>query len=1269
MADPTESDIIQRESGGKPYVGFGGVDLSNAPLNQHGFPIWAGNMGPAGISHAAGLYQFEPKTWASYAAPLGIKDFSPESQKKVYDAARAAEGARPWAASEPKMQKEGYYGGQMHLNIFAPHPRQNPNAMLDGLLAMAAAQSSSPESAAAPSADPNTLLDKLLGSAQKPETAKPQETPPQPAPAIQQPPGAPAAPNLLAQAEPLAAQPMQQVGQPEEGPGSEGSFFTPQQVYDRNKGYAKPGPYWTTLDPGQEQQFRQWVQQNKVRFNPNEIRPDYDMRGFWQAMQRGDPRARRAIDPNDIDKATGKPRVHESDYWKTPYDLTFSRQSQWATKGAPEWNDKEQLVLPNGTVIYDDRNRGSYIGKPSGGIMAPNTLLDHLLSATPGLRFAKGAAEGLLGEPRPGAPATFNAAVQRTPEDIGRSVGGMVLSPMQLAARGGEAATGEGPPVTPNEALNMAMMAGTGSIGTGGFGAGPRLPEGMAPIEKGLGRRAADGVQAIFSPTTIDASSLSAEATIRENQGQARREMARAEAHFNNAERKLVSRRIPEYGKWLAGGRNPAEKPELQRFVDYIEGVGGPDFDRELMPIAEKIKRIYTHYRKAIEADPRLENANFVEDYFQHMWQEKAKARTIFGAGSGGRTGSGRSLRKREIPTVSAGIQAGLTPVYLDPIANTLAYVSNMSKYLAHNRIFRSAEDAGYIEFHPIGQQPEGMAPLNGRLAQRVFPGKGDEPVIMQAFAPAPFARVYNTSIAPSLAARMDEWGNIYRAALHGKNAITTAVLGLPFFHAIAMSVESVASGLATATNMAARGQVEEAAKLATMAIMPGVKQARDVLGVGRRMQRQYLGLDDYGPDYEKIADLLARSGGRGVSRGTEWKFSGAQNFVTAFKRGQLKLSFTEPFRGKGAGGKALAAASLIPREMARTMETVMAPLFEHAIPRLKDAAFFDEMRSWLQANPDASHAGQLTRARQVWDTIDDRFGEVVMENIFWSRALKDVLNIALTSQGWELGTIRSYGGSALDVAAGGPRAINAAGVASRGGRWSPRTSYMVGLTGATVIMSSLYQYLKTGTLPSSVGEFMGAPWGGGNTPEGAREHAWLPGYNPKEPAQFAHAPFQYFLNKLSPFGQLGGSMMSGKDYAGRDIAPEPALTPQWFKDWSKFVLQSFTPIPVRQQQKLEGSNIGTAERWMGIRPAPGWYDDPARSRAIEDMHNLSQKAQQAASAYTQARRQGQDRGTIRDLLIKRQEAYRALRMKEKVMRGKFRIQPPVSYQMAPGQP
>lgn len=99
--------VRKYESGGNYNIGYGRTDLSNAPLDQYGFPQWAGKAGPAGMSHAAGAYQFEPKTWAQYAGPMGIHDFSPESQDRVFNAAFGAQGFGPWSSNAKLMAAVG----------------------------------------------------------------------------------------------------------------------------------------------------------------------------------------------------------------------------------------------------------------------------------------------------------------------------------------------------------------------------------------------------------------------------------------------------------------------------------------------------------------------------------------------------------------------------------------------------------------------------------------------------------------------------------------------------------------------------------------------------------------------------------------------------------------------------------------------------------------------------------------------------------------------------------------------------------------------------------------------------------------------------------------------------------------------------------------------------------------------------------------------------------------------------------------------------------
>lgn len=116
---------------------------------------------------------------------------------------------------------------------------------------------------------------------------------------------------------------------------------------------AVPQGYNTKLDPGQEQFFRQWVQHNNVPFDVNATAPqDYDMRGFYQGLQQGNPRAQSAVDPNDG-------RLHFNDFWKTPAHPKFSNESQWAQPGAPQWADNSfnQLLSQGGRVLADDRTQ------------------------------------------------------------------------------------------------------------------------------------------------------------------------------------------------------------------------------------------------------------------------------------------------------------------------------------------------------------------------------------------------------------------------------------------------------------------------------------------------------------------------------------------------------------------------------------------------------------------------------------------------------------------------------------------------------------------------------------------------------------------------------------------------------------------------------------------------------------------------------------------------------------------------------------------------
>ncbi len=68
------------EGGNDYWVGFGGKNLQSAPRDQYGFPQWQGAVTREGPTHAAGAYQFQPRTWKGIASRYGLNFANPYDQ-------------------------------------------------------------------------------------------------------------------------------------------------------------------------------------------------------------------------------------------------------------------------------------------------------------------------------------------------------------------------------------------------------------------------------------------------------------------------------------------------------------------------------------------------------------------------------------------------------------------------------------------------------------------------------------------------------------------------------------------------------------------------------------------------------------------------------------------------------------------------------------------------------------------------------------------------------------------------------------------------------------------------------------------------------------------------------------------------------------------------------------------------------------------------------------------------------------------------------------
>jgi muramidase (phage lysozyme) len=306
--------------------------------------------GPQGPSSAAGRYQITATTYDELANKYGLKDFKPETQdfaawKLAEDTYRQRTGGDLLTAlREGKTQdvQQMLRGRWPTLNMasYANNMRKYGGDAAGGGSALpevpdyGSALGGSGTTTPAPSAPTASNRITVPPPSALNVSPAPAPMPPRVVSKGVMPPGGLVTPDDYAR---FLGKPT-----PALSPGSGGCTPT-------MPGYGAGGnnPYNTSLQPTQEAAFRNWVKNNKVKFNPDADMTDYDMRGFWQAMQQGDPRAVTSVNP-DLNE------VHYPDFWKTPIHKTFSNESQFAPPGAPRWSNG-QLISNDGTVLVDER--------------------------------------------------------------------------------------------------------------------------------------------------------------------------------------------------------------------------------------------------------------------------------------------------------------------------------------------------------------------------------------------------------------------------------------------------------------------------------------------------------------------------------------------------------------------------------------------------------------------------------------------------------------------------------------------------------------------------------------------------------------------------------------------------------------------------------------------------------------------------------------------------------------------------------------------------
>lgn len=678
---------------------------------------------------------------------------------------------------------------------------------------------------------------------------------------------------------------------------------------------------------------------------------------------------------------------------------------------------------------------------------------------------------------------------------------------------------------------------------------------------KGVG----EFTQKLFAPATRGDSAKATAGIIRENASDLARQKDIAEEFFSKAEKAMDA--LP--------------KEEKFNFIHTIES-GGEQPTPEFRALHKDLSGILEQDRKDVLKTGKT--VGFIEDYFPHIWKKPNEAEQAFGKVYGKRPlgGSGAFRKQRVIPTIKDGLELGLEPVTDNPVRLALLKHYEMRRFIHGQNIIEEMKDNGLAKFVRSGRSaPEGWIPINDKIA-RVMQYSAKEKGLIQRgsyYAPEHAGTVINNYLSPGLK------GNILFDTVRALgNVLNQVQLGLSAFHLSFTSNDAIVSRGALMLEQSSRGEI---GKVVTSVAKGEIISApvQSYL-TGSKLLGEWLKPGSQGEEMGAVLEALKAGGGR-VKMDQFYKNSSVESFWNALHGGNLpKAAILSPFALTEWGASGI-MEDVVPKQKLGTFFYMAKEELEHL------ASPGESLMQTVQKVPRQQLRDVMGRA---WDSVDNRLGQMVYDNLFWHRTLKDTMMVSVRSLGWNLGTFRELGGGAYDTAKMALRLASGKSI-----EMTPRMAYSFTLPAVVAAEGAMYQYLHTGEGPKELKDYF-FPRTGKTRPDGTPERVSLPSYV-KDVAAFSMRPGQTLMHKAHPELAMVYDMIKNEDFFGVKIRNEEDPIVTQMKDEAEYVAKQFIPFSFRNlmERKKAGASIGAqAESFFGIVPAAGYITKSPAQQAME---------------------------------------------------------------------
>jgi hypothetical protein len=531
--------------------------------------------------------------------------------------------------------------------------------------------------------------------------------------------------------------------------------------------------------------------------------------------------------------------------------------------------------------------------------------------------------------------------------------------------------------------------------------------------------------------------------------------------------------------------------------------------------------------------------------------------------------GSRGYFKQHTLEDMSEGIRFGGVPYSYNPMEILEMHYGDALKFITAQEMWKGFEEIGARKFVRTGERPpEGFVRLNDRIARVYFKTPAGMVQAGEWWVEEGAGRLLNNYLSRDLV-REHPLG---RTMMGFKNMTTAMELSLSPFHLMFETIETIASqvglGMRKIWN---QGAIAEGLK----DIVTAPKAFYDIARTGGAVIKYVSNPEEF----------LRTTQGQDFIR----KFPGAPELISDLFVGGAKLGLHEDYRiraietlKQNMNSKNYIGVAL--RSIPALNEMMMKPLFETYIPRLKIGLFLKEYSNELIAREADLSSGRITRpelARQIWDFVENRLGEMNFDNLFWDRTFKSILQFLVRSVTWKLGNIRSYG-----------RAITGQSgeliAALREGRMPKLTQEMAwawGVMATTAAIASIAQYAYTRKGPEEAKDLVYPKI----DDEGNRIS--LPTYM-RDLFHVSHAPGRYVWSSLSGWVGRLSDVLQNRDFYGAQIHdPESNIINQRIDD-----LIHLVPLPFSFQtfsrmrekgQPFEKEITG----FLGATKAPYWIE------------------------------------------------------------------------------